>query len=193
MRHIDESAPRYTSVTLQTNTKVALLQAVEQLNAHGIEFSAQRVMRECFRIALKLWRGRGPIADRTKTYNPCAGPCVIVPYYTTESMRSASWARCHHAGISHSRMMDFALRTYLPRVLEYWLSGVPHGRDKKDAAFWAARYARRLNGESFLISYKATEFRNDGIVLNYAEKTEIIPWPPPSRTADDIRRLIFPS
>jgi len=149
------------------------------LAERDMPFSEQRLMRECLRLALKLWRGRKQIAARNRRYNRCAGPYEIVPFYTTEALRSVSWARCHHAGISLSRLMDFAVACYLPRVLEYWLRFDYADRDRRDAAIWRAKYALRRNTADFVISYKSVTRINDGNQLDFGEKTEILPWPPP--------------
>lgn len=179
MIHIDRSETRLTSVTIRTSAREALSNAREKLAQSNIEFSEQRLMRKCLRIALKLWRGRSRIAGRNKKYNKRIGPYEIVPFCTTEALRSAAWARCHHSGIALSRLMDFAIANYLPRVLEYWLRFDYYGRDKDDAALWKAKYALHRHREDFVISYNAVTEKNDGIRLNYTEETQILPWPPP--------------
>ena len=140
-------------------------------------------MRECLRFALKFWRGRKGIAARNKKYNKRLGPYEIVPFFSTESLRSVSWARCHHAGISLSRLMDFAIANYLPRVVEYWLRFDYHWRDKCDADLWYQKYNLRRNRDDFVISYKASTGKNNLSQLWYEEKTEIMPWPPPITSA----------
>lgn len=136
-------------------------------------------MRECLRIALKFWRGRKGIARRNKKYNACLGPYEIVPLYTTEALRSVAWSRCHHSGISLSRMMDFAVANYLQRVLEYWLRFEYTEQDKMDASLWQLKYAQRRNCSDFVISYEGLTEENSGITLAYHEILRILPWPPP--------------
>lgn len=170
---------RHTSVTMRTATRATLKAAVQALEARGLDFSEQRLMRECLRLALKFWRGRQNIARRNKRYNPCAGPYEIVPFYTSEALRSVAWARCHHSGISLSRMMDFAVAHYLPRVIEGWLCVDFYWRSREDVAGWKAKYALRRNSAEFIISYETRTDNNNGIVLDFCEKSEILPWPPP--------------
>lgn len=179
MKHIDTSRPRHTSVTMRTSTHKALRQGVLILSERKIEFSEQQLMRECLRIALRLWRGRRQIAGRNKKYNRCAGPYEIVPFYTTEALRSAACARCHHAGMSLSRLVDFSVSHYLQRVLEYWLRFDYRWRDRRDVDYWRAKYAQRRNASDFVISYKTSTQRNDCLILDFGEKVEILPWPPP--------------
>lgn len=179
MRHIDFSAIRLTSLSMRSSLRKRLKAGVVLLNQRGVSFSEQRVMRECLRFALKFWRGRKHIATRNRKYNKRIGPYEIVPFYTTEALRRVAHARCHHSGVSLSRMMDFAVTTYLPRVLEYWLRFEYRDRDLADAARWCEKYERRLHRSDFIISYDACTENNDGIVLKYTEKSEILPWPPP--------------
>ncbi len=179
MTHIDKSAARPTSVTIRTISKTAVTAAQALLAARNIHFSEQRLMRECLRLALRLWRGRRQIATRNKRYNNRKGPYEIVPFCSTEALRGVAWARCHHAGISLSRLMDFAIANYLPRVVEYWLRFDYHWRDKVDAQDWQKKYALRRKPDGFVISYKANTERNDGTCLFFSECTEILPWPPP--------------
>ena len=162
-----------TSVMLRISTRHQLKAGLERLAVIRGEISEQRLMRECIRIMLRFWRGRGMIAGRNKRYNQRPGPYVIVPFYSTEALRSVSWARCHHAGISFSRLVDFAIQTYLQRVIEEFLSVGFYWRDKADVDFWRERYALRKRSIPFVISYYSDTKHNDGIVLQYEEKTQI--------------------
>jgi uncharacterized NAD(P)/FAD-binding protein YdhS len=63
-------------------------------------------------------------------------------------------------------------------VLEYWLRFEYRDRDRLDVAVWQSKFARRRLPGDFIISYKTDTGENSGIILNYAEKTEIRPWPP---------------
>jgi hypothetical protein len=181
MTHTDLSPIRNTSVTLRTSTRAALRTAVKATELRGLHFSEQRLMRECLRIALKFWRSRGSIAACNRRYNKRVGEYQIVPFYSSESLRSVSWARCHHSGMSLSRLMDFAVTHYLPRVVEYWLRFEHRGTAKSDAVIWREKYAKRLHSEDFIISYQSKTQSNDGTTLEYREKTEILPWPPPNQ------------
>jgi hypothetical protein len=178
MRHWDISPPRPTSVTLRTATRQRLRDALRQLAQVGMRDSEQRLMRDCLRFALKFWRGDGGIAACNRRYNGRTGPYEIVPFCSTEALRRVCWARCHHAGVSFSRLMDFAVSCYLQRVLEVWMSVDFYWRDKEDAENWRALYHRRKNREDFTISYESRTVKCGFGVFEYAEKTEIQPWPP---------------
>lgn len=172
-----------TSVTIRKISRNAVQAGIHRLAHCNLRFSEQRLMRECLRVALKLWRGRKGIAERSGKYNHRSGPYEIVPFYTTEALRSASRARCHHSGIALSRMMDLAITIYLPRVLEYWLRFDYQWRDRQDVEIWRAKYNLRHNSESFVISYYGQTRNNNGRCLDYSERIEIMPWPPPFSAA----------
>lgn len=180
MRHADISAIRHTSVTIRATLRLRLREAEADLLWRGIRFSEQRLLRECIRLALRLWHGRKEIAGRNRKYNRRPGPYLIIPFYTTEALRRVAHARCHHSGMSFSRLVDFAVAQYLPRVVEYWLRFDFHGRNKGDVALWKKRYGRRGNREDFIISYESCTEKNNGTVLAFTEKSEILPWPPPN-------------
>jgi hypothetical protein len=179
MQHTDISPVRYTSVTIRKNVHSCLKKAVSMLAERGLQFSEQRLMRECLRLALHLWRGQRGKARRNKRYNRKLGSYEIVPFYTTEALRSVAWLRCHHSGMSLSRLMDFAIRHYLDRVVEGWLSVDYVGRAEEDIAVWKAKYEKRRPAPGFIISYDNLTHKNDRIVLMFEERMEFKPWPLP--------------
>lgn len=179
MEHIDTSPVRYTSVTIRATTRLTLKLNQKILSERQLDFSEQRLIRECLRLALQFWRGRKDIAKRNKRYNKRDGDYEIIPLYTTEALRSAAWTRCHHSGISLSRLIDFAIANYLNRVVERWLSFQYSGRDPMDVALWQKKYDRRRPVQNFLISYDARTEMNTNHTLAFSEKIEILPWPPP--------------
>jgi len=151
--------------------------------------SEQRLLRECLRIALRLWRGHAGIARRCRRYNKSEGPYEIMPLYTTEAMRSVAWARCHHSGISLSRLVDFAITVYLQRVMEGWLRFPRPRHSAEDASLWAMSYNRRRHSSPFVISYEAKTQNNGSGLLRFSEKSEILPWPPPALTPLDLKPI----
>lgn len=180
MTHADLSAIRHTSVTIRAALRQRLREGEAELLQRGIRFSEQRLLRECIRLALRLWHGRKEIASRNRKYNRRRGPYLIIPFYATEALRRVAHARCHHSGMSFSRLVDFAVAHYLPRVVEYWLRFDDRDRNKADVALWKERYERRGNREDFIISYESRTAKNNGRSLEFTEKTEILPWPPPN-------------
>ncbi len=181
MKHLDLSPLRPTSVTLRTAMRERLKETVRLFAGRGIRYSEQRLMRDCLRLALRFWRGQRNMAARSKRYNPRSGPYEIVPFCSTEALRSVCMARCHHSGISLSRLMDFAVRYYLQRVTEDWLRNDFYWRDKADVEIWNAKYRQRKNRSEFIISYASRTEKNDAVALEYVEKYQIEPWPPDLR------------
>lgn len=178
MRHWDISPARPTSVTLRMATRQRLRDALHQLARVGIKDSEQRLMRDCLRFALKVWRGNGGIAACNRRYNGRTGPYEIVSFCSTEALRRVCWARCHHAGVSFSRLMDFAVSCYLQRVLESWMSADFYWREKEDVEIWKRLYGRRNKCSTFIISYESITVKCTDGGLEYSEKTEVKPWPP---------------
>jgi len=164
---------------MRSSTRHLLKLGTAQLKSRGFHFSEQRLMKECLRFALKFWRGRKGKSTRNRKYNKRIGPYEIMPFYTSEALRAVAWARCHQAGISLSRIMDFAVRVYLPRVIESWCCLAYREEDRVDAQAWQDLYAKRLNRTAFVISYQSKTSKNDQNRLRYEEMTEIHPWPPP--------------
>jgi hypothetical protein len=178
MNHVDISPSRATSVTIRSKTRQSLKQAVQLLAGRGFAYSEQRLMRDCLRLALKFWRGHGAVAACNKRYNRRSGNYEIAPFWSTEALRRVCWARCHHSGISLSRLMDFAVNCYLPRVIEDWMANGPGWSSKEDRAFWRDKYQLRRHCSDFIISYESETPENNGNVLWYWEKSRIEPWPP---------------
>ncbi|MBX3721474.1 MAG: hypothetical protein KF713_06505 [Turneriella sp.] len=178
MKHRDISPARPTSVTMRSAIRATLKDAQTRLSAGGMNFSEQRLMRECLRLALRFWRGRRGMASRSRRYNARSGPYEIAPFYSTEALRQVSMLRCHHSGISLSRLMDFAVRHYLARVVESWLSVPFIGRDMTEVEFWKSKYAKRRHPHDFIITYASKIMKNEEFCLAYAEEYQIKPWPP---------------
>ena len=164
---------------MRAHLRETLRSAVRQVNEYGFDFSEQRLMRLCLRLALRLWRGKRGMAARNRRYNNRLGPYVIVPFYSTEMLRCVSTARCRHAGVSLSRLMDFAIDQYLPRIVEEILSGENNFHSLEDAKPWKEKYSRRRPVAGFVISYSNLTQTNDEKLLDFSERTEIHPWPPP--------------
>lgn len=179
MQHLDTSPVRHTSVTLRVETRRLLKRAIALLASNNLKFSEQRLMRECLRLALRLWRGNGATPRRNKCYNRKIFTYEIVPFYSTEALRSVATLRAHHSGISLSRLMDLAIRLYLDRVVERCLSFSYQGREDSDVALWSKKLAKRRHIPNFIISYSNHARRTDALTVEYLENMKFLPWPPP--------------
>ena len=181
MQHSDRSPIRHTSVTLRSTTRFKLTSAVSLLSARGLRFSEQRLMRECLRLALQCWRGHGEKACRNRRYNRKMGIYLVVPFYTTEALRSVTSLRCHHSGVSLSSLMDFAVSCYLDRILECWLSEAYANRDPEDVKSWLEKSKKRIAISDFVITYAVQTEKHTRQVLSFSETMQFLPWPPALR------------
>lgn len=155
-------------------TKRALRSALVRSNAVKSPLSEQELMRRCLRLLLTRWRGLKQIARRNKRYNHRPGTYVVVAFYWTEDLRMAASAKCHHSGVSLSRLMDFAIATYLDRVLAQTMNACPMSLVKMKFG----------GNDRYFINYACLTRRNDGRVLEYSQYCEIQPRPPnPDTTA----------
>ena len=142
-----------TSVTLRLATRSKLKQAITDLAPVRGEVSEQRLMRACVRLAIRLWRGKSQKARRNRLFNRKQQIYAIVPFYSTEALRAVAQARCHFSGLSFSRLMDFAIRCYLGRIVTEYLAAPFYWRDAGEVAFSQKQLARRKKIPPFVINY----------------------------------------
>lgn len=140
---------------------------------HGIHYSEQEIYRRLFKFFLKSWRGHGRKTNGLRRYNADGKSYSIHPLYINQVLYAALWERALHSGESISRMLDVAIRVYLPRLLESLLG--QEGAQVRGSRYWKRRYQNRTNQYSdFFINYECQTEANDGIWLAYSQKTQII-------------------
>jgi len=165
-----------TSVSLP-DASYRRLSAGRQIFArNGIYYSDQEIYRRLLKHYLKNWRGRGLKTNRTRRYNADGKSYQVHPFYVNQVLYASLWQRALHSGESISRMLDCAIRIYLPRLLESLL-GQPdmRGRFSGNYAYWASRYESRVVKYSdFFINYECLTAQNDGRGLEYLQKMQII-------------------
>ncbi|GAB4434424.1 MAG: hypothetical protein OHK0011_17560 [Turneriella sp.] len=122
---------------------------------------------------LRHWRGRGAKSATARRYNRVAeGGYVRMPWYIDKILYATLWERAVHSGESISRMLDFAIRYYLPRLLEEYLrSSIPGiRRSERNSPYWERRYASRFRPQAELfIIYQCLTEKNDGNGLIYSQ------------------------
>ncbi|MFZ5628835.1 MAG: hypothetical protein ACOY5B_06875 [Spirochaetota bacterium] len=115
---------------------------------------------------LRHWRGRGAKSATARRYNRVAeGGYVRMPWYIDKILYATLWERAVHSGESISRMLDFAIRHYLTRLLEEYLCGSIPGirRSERNSPYWQRRYAIRHKPQTELfITYQCSTEKNDG-------------------------------
>lgn len=176
MKQIHPLRSLKTSVSLPHLSYRRMQAARKIFGRHGIFYSEQEIYRRLFKFFLRNWRGRGLKTNALRRYNADGKEYTIRPLYINQVLYAALWQRALHSGESVSRMLDLAIRVYLPRLLESLLgqSDVSRRPDKKNA-YWAIRYRlRKSRYTDFFINYACRTQKNDSAVLEYSQSTEII-------------------
>ena len=127
MKQIHPLRSLKTSISLPS-VSYRRLQAARKIFArHCIRYSEQEMYRRLFKFFLKNWRGRGLKTNGLRRYNVEGKEYEIRPLYINQVLYAAIWQRALHSGESVSRMLDLAIRVYLPRLLDSVLSTVSDG------------------------------------------------------------------
>lgn len=176
MKSITARDHHYTSVTLPRGSFRRLDSARKIFARNGIHLSNQALYRFLFKHYLKNWRGRRLKSNSLRRYNADGKNYSIHALYINKVLHSALSQRANHSGESLSRILDVAIRVYLPRLIEEVLqSAPPRPGGTNNAYYWAARYARRSRRYSDLfVIYHCFTQANDGIALKYTETTKIL-------------------
>ncbi|GAB4429639.1 MAG: hypothetical protein OHK0011_12130 [Turneriella sp.] len=101
-----------------------------------------------------------------------------MPWYVDKVLYRVLAERALHSGESISRMLDFAIRHYLSRLVEDVLRNPysRHPRAQRNFAYWESRYQRRKNPKPDLFITYSCETRENSIgALEYVQRYEIIP------------------
>lgn len=165
-----------TSVSLPDTAYRRLCAGRKIFARNGIYYSEQEIYRRLLKYYLKNWRGRGLKTNRTRRYNADGKSYQVHSLYVNQVLYAALWQRALHSGESISRMLDCAIRVYLPRLLE-GLLGQPNSRGflSVNSAYWAHRYQRRkVRYSDFFINYVCETLQNDAQGLEYSQKLQIL-------------------
>lgn len=176
MQKISPFQYRKTSVSLPIASYRRMKSGQLILRRHGVIFFDDEMYRRLFKYFLKNWRGRGRKSATLRRYNADGKKYCIRPLYINQVLYSALWERAIHTGESVSRMLDVAIRVYLPRMIEEFLRNKTHNRKRSyDVAYWAARYEQRTKKyPDFFINYRCTTDCNSSTLLDYRQESHII-------------------
>lgn len=170
MKSISPIVHRRTSVSLPGASYRRVCAARLIFARHRIYYSDQEIYRRLFKLFLKCWRGQGPKTNGLRRYNRDGRLYGVHPLYINQVLYAALWQRALHSGESVSRMLDVAIRVYLPRLLESLL-----GQAGAASKYWKARYNRRSGTfPDFFINYTCQTRNNDGANLCYLQETKLI-------------------
>jgi hypothetical protein len=165
-----------TSVSLPSASYRRLCAARTIFARNAIFYSEQEIYRRLFKEFLKNWRGRGRKTNGLRRYNTDGKDYGVHPLYINQVLHAALWQRALHSGESLSRMLDMAIRVYLPRLLESLLRSPRPGMALiRNTRYWAARYGRRKGQyPDFFINYRCDTENNDQNGLEYSQNMQII-------------------
>jgi hypothetical protein len=176
MKHIHPLHHLKTSVSLPCASYRRLCAAQKIFARNGIRYSEQEIYRRLFKLFLKNWRGRGVKTNGLRRYSADGKAFEIHPLYINQVLYAALWQRALHSGESVSRMLDLAIRIYLPQLLESLLCTPSPGTQMvQNTRYWMARYRRRNSQEpDFFINYICQTRKNDDTGLEYSQSAQII-------------------
>lgn len=178
MKRIHPFQCKKSSISLPRASYRRLLASQKIFTRNGKYLSEQEIYRRLFKLYLKNWRGRGLKTSGLRRYNADGKGYQIRPLYINQVLLAALWERSFHSGESISRMLDVAIRVYLPRLVEQLLQQPSLGsiRSTRNSPYWAHRISRRIKQyPDFFINYACKTLKNDGERLEYSQGTVIIP------------------
>ncbi|GAB4427931.1 MAG: hypothetical protein OHK0011_10020 [Turneriella sp.] len=103
---------------------------------------------------------------------------VRMAWYVDQMLYAILWQRAIHSGESISRMLDFAIRHYLPRLMEESLRSPMPGcaRAARNYTYWHERFVRRPKPQSeIFITYQCKTNENSPSALAYSQEYKIYP------------------
>jgi len=124
---------------------------------------------------LRHWRGRDRKSATARRYNCLleGEKYVRMAWYADQMLYAILWQRAVHSGESISRMLDFAIRYYLPRLMEEYLRSPMPGcqRAAKNCSYWLRRYRERPNPQpEIFITYQCETHENSNSALEYSQE-----------------------
>ena len=163
---------RKTSVSLPMPSYRRICAVRKVFQRSGIYYSEQEIYRRLFKFFLRNWRGRGRKTNGLRRYNAPGKSYEVHPLYINQVLYAALWQRALHSGESISRMLDVAVRVYLPRLLESLLC---ENCSPRNGRYWTKRYNQRNQRYAdFFINYDCRTVGNDRHGLSYSQSTQII-------------------
>lgn len=172
MQYISPLKNHSTSLSVRRHSYRRLSAALAILARNRVHLSEQDLYRLLLKLYLRHWRGSGRKTRLPRRYNRTGYDYLIRPLYINQVLYASVWQRAMHSGESVSRMLDFAVRIYLPRLLEELLSGAQTG----NKSYWNTRRTNRhhVYGD-FFINYECNTRINRLGNLEYSQEMRIIP------------------
>ncbi len=181
MLRIHQSQFHQTSITLSPKSRALLTAALETLEVKGFVWSESDLLHRLAMFYLQSWRGNKLKSATARRYNDPVtdGKYERVSWYMSKVLYSILWERAIHSGMSISRILEFAVRNYLRRLLEETLR-TPVQESVDERGKWSFKlggdFRRRIDKPKILITYRCLTIRNSTERLKYWQKYEILPF-----------------
>ncbi len=180
MQYIRQSQRRPTSITLTPRCRRRLKAAQLILERNGVFWAESEILSRLAILYLQAWRGNKLKSATARRYNQKYKGIlyVQVSWYIDKVLYSILWQRAIHSGMSVSRMLEFAMRYYMPELMESTLQrSVRFSRmSQVNWHYWRGRYEQRKRPKpKVFVIYQSKTMRNTSGQLKYRLKYEI--WP----------------
>ncbi len=178
MQNISPLQHHTTSITLRPGSKRRLTAARKILLRNGIVWSESELLRRLAKVYLRHWRGSQLKSATARRYNRPVkvGKYVRVAWYADRMLYSILWQRAIHSGESISRILDYSIRVYMPRLLEEFLCSPMPGcaTAQRNSPYWQKRFESRANPQhEIFITYQCETEVNSTTGLRYWQEYRI--------------------
>jgi hypothetical protein len=178
MQKINSFEYHHSSVSLRKSAYRRARAGLWILRRNGIHYSESELFQRLMKLYLQKWRGKCGKSASARRYNVKGPDYVIRPWYVSKALYSLVWQRAIHSGESVSRMLDFAVRYYLPQLLESLLR-VPMpccSRSNQNAPYWERKYSARKHKTAVgFINYSCETLENQNERIRYVQESTFFP------------------
>lgn len=179
MQNISPLEYHSTSISLRPASKRRLIAARKILLRNGVIWSESELLRRLAKVYLRHWRGNRLKSATARRYNRSTKgeKYVRMAWYADQMLYSILWQRAIHSGESISRMLDFSIRMFLPRLLEEYLRSPMPGcaRSRRNSTYWQGRFERRPKPQpEIFITYQCETEINTPAGLSYRQEYKIL-------------------
>lgn len=178
MQKINTFEYHSSSVSLRKSTHRRAKAGLWILRRNGIHYSESELFQRLMKLYLQKWQGNGGKSASARRYNVKGPGYVIRPWYVSKVLYSLVWQRAIHSGESVSRMLDFAVRYYLPQLLESLLrTPMPCcPRSNRNAPYWEKKYRERKHKAILgFINYSCETSENQNGRIRYVQESTFFP------------------
>lgn len=162
-----------TSVSLRARSVSRIRAARRLLTRFGLKFSESHILEMLLKSYLERWRGLGGKSHSLRRYNRNGMTYMRRSFYVNRVLHTIATQRAQHSGESLSRMLDFAARFYLGRLVEEILSS-DFRVDDAVREKWKSRFVLRKAAPVVFITYKTRTETNKLASLTWHQNIETV-------------------